>query len=58
MSNYKSVKRITEENRPDEFLVVDNDDTTMSVPSDVNNRHYQMIQEWVAEGNTIEEGDD
>ena len=42
MSNYKSVKRITEENRPDEFLVVDNDDTTMSVPSDVNNRHYQM----------------
>jgi len=25
------------------------------VHHDSNNRHYQMIQEWVAEGNTIEE---
>ena len=24
---------------------------------DPNNRHYQAIQEWVAEGNTIEEAD-
>jgi len=23
------------------------------VPHDENNRHYQMIMEWVAEGNTI-----
>tara|TARA_R100000329_G_C7499400_1_gene175825 strand:+ start:421 stop:603 length:183 start_codon:yes stop_codon:yes gene_type:complete len=28
-----------------------------TVPIDVDNRHYQMIQEWVAEGNTIEEAD-
>ena len=26
------------------------------VPLDPANRHYQMILEWVAEGNTIEEG--
>ena len=28
-----------------------------TVPIDVDNRHYQMIQEWVADGNTIEEAD-
>jgi len=28
-----------------------------SVPLDPANRHYQAIQEWVAEGNTIEEAD-
>ena len=29
----------------------------LSVPLDENNRHYQEIQEWVAEGNTIAEAD-
>ena len=33
------------------------DDETMFVPLDPANRHYQAIQEWVAEGNTIEEAD-
>jgi hypothetical protein len=28
-----------------------------SVPLDPNNRHYQAIQEWVAEGNTIQEAE-
>ena len=28
-----------------------------SVPLNPNNRHYQAIQEWVAEGNTIQEAD-
>jgi hypothetical protein len=28
-----------------------------TVPLDPDNRHYQAIQEWVAEGNTIEEAD-
>ena len=27
------------------------------VPLDPDNRHYQAILEWVAEGNTIEEAD-
>ena len=30
---------------------------SMSVPLDPNNRHYQAIQEWVKEGNKIEEAD-
>tara|TARA_R100000353_G_scaffold160022_2_gene119607 strand:+ start:2035 stop:2214 length:180 start_codon:yes stop_codon:yes gene_type:complete len=29
----------------------------MFVPIDPNNRHYQAILEWVAEGNKIEEAD-
>jgi len=29
----------------------------MVVPLDSNNRHYQAIQEWVAEGNKIEDAD-
>ena len=33
--------------------VIDGD--TMSVPLNPDNRHYQAIQEWVTEGNTIEE---
>ena len=33
------------------------DGTEWSVPIDPANRHYQAIQEWVAEGNTIEEAD-
>ena len=34
-----------------------NSNLTWSVPLDPANRHYQAIQEWVAEGNTIEEAD-
>ena len=30
---------------------------TWSVPLDPANRHYQAIQKWVAEGNTIAEAD-
>ena len=30
---------------------------TWSVPISSNNRHYQAIQEWVAEGNKIEDAD-
>ena len=33
------------------------DGKSMSVPLDPANRHYQAIQEWVAEGNTIAEAD-
>jgi len=31
------------------------DGIIMCVPVNVYNRHYQAIQEWVADGNTIEE---
>jgi hypothetical protein len=33
------------------------DGMTHSVPLDPDNRHYQAILEWVAEGNTIEDAD-
>jgi len=33
------------------------DGVIYSVPLDPANRHYQAIQEWVAEGNTIEDAD-
>ena len=31
------------------------DGITMTVPITTDNRHYQAIQDWVADGNTIEE---
>jgi hypothetical protein len=33
------------------------DGNAISVPLDPDNRHYQAIQEWVAEGNTIAEAE-
>ena len=33
------------------------DDVTWFVPISEDNLHYQAIQKWVAEGNTIEEAD-
>ena len=33
------------------------DGKMLMIPFDPDNRHYQAIQEWVAEGNTIAEAD-
>ena len=33
------------------------DGVEMQVPIDTDNRHYQAILEWVAEGNTIADAD-
>ena len=33
------------------------DGLTLYVPANPNNRHYQAILEWVADGNTIAEAD-
>ena len=33
------------------------DSQEMFVPLDPDNRHYQAIQEWVTEGNKIEDAD-
>ena len=33
------------------------DGKELHVPLDPNNRHYQAIQDWVAEGNTIQDAD-
>lgn len=34
------------------------DGVQMSVPLDPANRHYAAIQEWIAEGNTIQEAEE
>ena len=36
-------------------IVAEIDGVRMTVPIAIDNRHYQEIQAWVAEGNTIEE---
>ena len=45
------------EDGQNESITVVIDGQTWSVPLDPNNRHYQAIQEWVAEGNTIQEAE-
>ena len=40
----------------DNYIIVE-DGITRYVPVAPDNRHYQMIQKWVADGNTIEEAD-
>ena len=37
------------------YMIVVKDGVTTSVPLDSDNRDYQEVQEWVADGNTIEE---
>ena len=53
--NITSVKYTT--NDENKSLIVISDSQTLYVPIDSANRHYQEVQEGVAEGNTIEEAD-
>ena len=39
------------------YTITFKDDTTVSSSVLPDNRHYQMIQQWVAAGNTIEDAD-
>ena len=39
------------------YKVTTPDDEILFVPLKAENRHYQAILKWVAEGNTIEEAD-
>jgi len=45
------------DNETNVLHVVTQDNIICYVPIDENNTDYQAIQEWVAEGNTIEEAD-
>ena len=47
----------TSESTENDSISVIIDGKSMSVPLDPANRHYQALQEWVAEGNTIQEAD-
>ena len=53
--NITSVKYTAKDN--EKGLIVVSNGQTLYVPLDPDNRHYQAIQEWVAEGNKIEEAD-
>ena len=52
--NISSTKYVTEDKK---IIKATIDDVVVFVPLDPANRHYQAIQEWVAEGNTIAEAD-
>jgi hypothetical protein len=45
------------ENTKNENVIATIDNIKWTVPLDPANTHYQAIQEWVAEGNTIEEAE-
>ena len=57
--NIKSVKKQKDQfdNETNVLHVVTQDNIICYVPIDENNTDYIAIQEWVAEGNTIEEAD-
>jgi len=59
--NIKSAKYIAESGKNSTIKLILNEMPSnvefMFVPLDPDNRHYQAIQEWVAEGNTIEDAD-
>ena len=44
-------------NKDNTDIVAIIDGVEWKFPCNEGNRHYQAIQEWVAEGNTIEEAD-
>ena len=48
---------LNEDGNANQVIVVTIDGKELFVPLDPNNRHYQAIQEWVAEGNKIEDAD-
>jgi hypothetical protein len=55
----QSVKKINNliNNQLGGYEIIMIDGTKISVPLDENNRHYQEILQWVADGNTIQEAD-
>ena len=59
--NIKSAKYVAEDGKNSTIkLILDEMPSNvkfMFVPLDPDNRHYQAIQEWVKEGNKIEDAD-
>ena len=55
--NITSAQYIQDENDNNVSIKIIIDNIEWFVPLDPANRHYQAIQEWVAEGNKIEEAD-
>jgi len=57
MNITKAKYYLNEDGNANQGIDVTIDGEVMYVPLDPDNRHYQAIQEWVAEGNKIEEAD-
>ena len=53
---YKHIK-VTDMPETEVIHVVYENGKEWDVPKNENNRHYQAVLEWVAEGNTIEASD-
>ena len=55
--NIKSVKKQIFMEELSSYQVTFANNEIWSVPLDPNNTHYQAIQEWIKEGNKIEDAD-
>ena len=56
--NITKAQYVSETPMPNEPIIrATIDSIEMTVPQDPDNRHYQAIQEWVKEGNKIEDAD-
>ena len=55
--NITSAQYTAPEDNPMRQIKATIDDNVMFVPINNENRHYVAIQEWVADGNTIEEAE-
>ena len=52
-----SAQYVTDLRGGDSTILAVIDGTPMTVPQDPSNRHWEAIQKWVAEGNTIQEAE-
>jgi len=57
MNITKAKYYLNEDGNANQGIDVTIDGQVMFVPLDSANRHYQAIQEWVTEGNKIEDAD-
>tara|TARA_X000001388_G_scaffold59135_1_gene44527 strand:+ start:241 stop:426 length:186 start_codon:yes stop_codon:yes gene_type:complete len=58
IDSIKSAKYFTDSMSDKDYCInIEDDNGKHSVPIDTTNTDYQAIQEWVADGNTIEESD-
>jgi len=55
--NIESAKYIADKDGNNASVNAVIDGVQYAIPIDPDNRHYQAIQEWVAEGNKIEDAD-
>ena len=55
--NITSAEYVTIDGTTNDHIEIVVDGIKISVPINEDNRHYQAIQEWIAEGNTIQEAD-